>query len=177
MVGTIFSAVEISQNGFRFGDLYCMSSYWVQPQLEDLSSPVFCGKSGAMKNDVEKFHRSIGKIVTSVAANVLFYRVETEGHLSSVSITFAGGNSFTMGCAGDGSIFIVQSPDRNGDAPGFITERRTVESIGGELRGVTVVQNGLRLAIGEQEVILVNQDDELLFLVDGKFLPAQVFMR
>ena len=129
-----------------------------------------------MTKDIQHLRNAVGHVVSEVAAEVLFYSVETKGVLGVVTVRFADGNQFTLGCAGKGGVFVTRSRPATGSAPGFITERRTVE-VGGELRAVSLSPDGLQLEIGKHQLQLVNHDDELSVTVDGKALPRQIFKR
>jgi hypothetical protein len=130
-----------------------------------------------MRNEVDKLRGAVGRGVSAVAVEVQFYRVETKGSLSAVLIDFTDGAQFAMGCAGDGSVFVFRSRGNKRSAPGFVIERRTVADLDGELRGVSIPPRALRLEIGEHELMLVNEDDELSLTVDGKALPQRIVRR
>jgi len=132
-----------------------------------------------MRNDAERLCNAIGQDITSVAAEVLFYGVEPEGYLNAVLVDFADSSQFVMGCAGDGSVSVTRFRGNKGCAPGFFAEWRTVGDLGGQLklRGVSILPHALRLQIGQHEMLLINDDDELAFTVNGKALSPQIFRR
>ena len=90
-----------------------------------------------------------------MAVEVQFYGVETKGSLSAVFIDFTDGAQFAMGCAGHGSVYVFRSRGDKENAPGFVTERRTVADLNGELRGMSTPPRALRLEIGEHELQLL----------------------
>jgi hypothetical protein len=47
----------------------------------------------------------------------------------------------------------------------------------GELRGVVFSSHALRLRIGERELVLANEDDELFLTVDSIALPQEILRR
>lgn len=130
-----------------------------------------------MKHDIEKLRGAVGRDVSTVAIEVQFYGVETKGSLSAVLVDFTDGAQFALGCAGDGSVSVSRSRGNKGSAPGFVTEHRTVADLAGELRNVSIPPRALRLEIGEHQLLLVNEDDELSLTVDKKSLPQQIFRR
>jgi hypothetical protein len=126
---------------------------------------------------MEKLRGAVGRHVRAVALEVQFHGVETKGLPAGALIDFADGARFALGCAGDGGISVTGSHARKGDARGFVTESRTLGDLSGELRSVAVPPHGLRLQIGERELLLVNEDDELSLTVDSKALPQEILRR
>lgn len=130
-----------------------------------------------MSKGIEKLRRAIGRHVSALSLDVLFYGGETKGDLICVLIDFTDGARFALICGGDGGIFVVRSPGKKGDAPGFVTHSRTLENFRGELRGVSVLPEALRLQIGDRELLLANEGDELSLTVDGKPPPQELLRR
>ena len=130
-----------------------------------------------MTEGIEILKRAVGRDVCHVAVNVLFYGAETEGVLASVSLILGDDAEFSLGCAGNGGVYVRRLRQAYGDAPGFTTRRHRIEGVCGELRAASSTGNVMRLLIVERELVLANEDDELLIKVDGEALPYQILTR
>ena len=130
-----------------------------------------------MKSAIDKLVRMVGQLVQSVEVQILFYGVEHHGDAGDVLITFEKGQRFAFGCAGDGSVLVMQSRKEIGDAPGFTTTYRTISNLGGELKNVACKNNTICLQISNSVLVLANRDDDMEIALNGELLPEEVYSR
>jgi len=130
-----------------------------------------------MKTGLQLLSGMIGSVVQAVVIRVVFFGVEQNGEFGDVSISFSDGSIFSLGCAGDGSIFVLRTDKTIGDAPFTHTATYNLQIGGCKLIDTVFEESRLKLQIGEVSFVLDNLDDQLTISVGGEELRESSFPR
>jgi len=159
---------------------------WVRGALRDFQasdpdhrSPQYPFRNGdSMRRVGHEIEKLEGRELRLACVEVLFANREQEGGLGDFGLIFSGDVALTLGCAGDGGIFV--STGQCGEkrpAPGMSLVVRPLSGVGGFLKSVQKKLGELELTFERGVLLVKNQDDELEVFLDGEPLERSIFRR
>ncbi|MCC6742426.1 MAG: hypothetical protein IT175_01070 [Acidobacteria bacterium] len=131
-----------------------------------------------MTDAAETLSSLVGSPIVRVVVQVLFYGVERLGAWGDMFLVFGNGRVVAFGCAGDGTILVSEVPEPARCAPPHTTiDLRELAGLSGQMDGFDEKGSRLTLAFQGGTLELVNEDDELLFRIDGAEPLAELLHR
>lgn len=134
-----------------------------------------------MKNTkvAKQLESSVGATVSQVFVEVSFFNTESQGEINAICIEFADDRFFSLGCAGNGSIFVNKSKCGSiGTIPGQTIECRPILHLSDcTLKAIEIGDTDIRLNLCKYLIQIINNDDELEVIIDGQSLDKKMIIR